>query len=175
MSTTTPRPVRELPPSRRRPSRWQGLVTRRRVVSSLLLAAASALLVLGLQASVDGGDQVRQSRPVQVLRVFPAEGATSLRQEPIGAQLADEYTGEIEVDGRPIPVDQTERPVVATGQNAPAQRGLSGLNQVSFTPGAGKDISSLTPGRHTARVLYWLKIGETRERAMAYSWTFSAT
>ena len=175
MSTTSRPAVRELPPSHRRPSRLQGLVTRRRVVSSLALSVAAALLVIGFQESQDGGPEVRLTRPTPVLRVFPTEGATSLRQEPIGAQLADEYTGEIEVDGRPIPVDQTERPVVATGDDTAAPRGLSGLNQVSFTPGPGKDITSLRPGAHTARLLYWRKIGETRSQALAYSWTFTAT
>lgn len=175
MSTSTRPPVRELPPSHRRPSRLQGLVTKRRVVSSLALAVAAALLVIGLQESQDGGVDVRLTRPTPVLDVFPTEGASSLRQEPIGAQLADEYTGEIEIDGRPIPVDQTERPVVATGDSAPAPRGLSGLNQVSFTPGPGKDITSLQPGPHAARVVYWLKAGETRAQGKAYSWTFTAT
>lgn len=174
MSTTTRPPVRELPPSRRRPSRLKGLFTRRRVVSSVALAAASALLVIGFQESKDGGVEVRLTRPVPVLAVFPTEGASALRQEPIGARLADDYTGEIEVDGRPIPVDQTERPTTGGGDNA-TQRGLSGLNQISFTPGAGKDITSLSPGKHTARILYWLKAGETRDQALAYSWGFTAT
>jgi hypothetical protein len=174
--TTTRSPVRELPPSRRRPSRLQGLVTRRRVVSSLLLALATAGLVAGFWDSEDGGGTTaQQRRPAAVIQVFPTEGAASLRQEPIGAQLADEYTGEIEVDGRPIPADQTERPPVASAQNAPAPRGLSGLNQVSFTPGPGKEIVSLRPGEHKVRILYWRKVGETRERAAAYSWSFTAS
>jgi len=177
MSTTT-RPVRPLPPSDRpgRGHRLRGLVTRRRVVSSLVLAVATALLVIGLQESQDGGSgTARQSRPAAILRVFPTEGAASLRQEPIGAQLADDFTGEIEVDAQPIPVDQTERPTPLTGTNDPAPRGLSGLNQVSFTPGAGKAIESLSPGGHVARILYWLKVGETREQAQAYSWSFTAS
>ena len=174
--TTTRTPVRPLPPSHRRPSRLQGLFTRRRVVSSLLLAVATAGLVAGLWDSVDGGGTTApQSRPAAVLAVFPAEGAASLRQEPIGARLADEYTGEIEVDARPIPADQTERPPVGSGPNAPAPRGLSGLNQVSFTPGPGKEIESLEPGTHTARIVYWRKIGESREQAAVYTWTFKAS
>jgi hypothetical protein len=178
--TTSSRPqVRELPPERRRPGRrdrLRGLVTRRRVVSSLALSVAAALLVIGLQESQDGGTAAFQSRPAAVLSVFPAERAASLRQEPIGARLADEFTGELEVDGRPIPVDQTERPPVVTpGESAAAPRGLAGLNQVSFTPGPGKEITSLDPGPHTARVLYWRKIGETREQAAVYAWTFNAS
>lgn len=160
-------------PGRRR--RLRGLVTTRKVVSSLALAVAAALLVVGLQESQDGGTQVRQSRPSGVVRVFPTEGAASLRQEPIGAQLADELTGEIELDGRPIPVDQTERPVVSTGQNAPAAKGLSGLNQISFTPGPGKDVASLSPGSHTARILYWNQGTETRDQALVYTWSFNAS
>ena len=175
MSTTTrPRQLEPVggPTGR---SRLRGLVTTRRVVSSLALAVATALLVVGFQESKDGGGDLRQSRPAGVLRVFPAEGAASLRQEPIGAQLADELTGEIELDGRPIPADQTERPVVATGENTPAARGLTGLNQVSFTPGPGKDIVSLSPGAHVARILFWNKASETREQALAYSWSFTAS
>ena len=176
MSTTSRPPVRQLPPGRTaRGSRLQGLVTTRRVVSSLALAVATALLVVGFQESQDGGVDLSQSRPAAVLRVFPGEAASSLRQEAIGAQLADEFTGEIEVDGRAIPLDQTERPVIASGQNAPAARGLTGLNQVSFTPGPGKDIVSLSPGTHTARILFWRKVGGTREQADAYSWTFTAS
>ncbi len=177
MSTTSTRPRQLEPaggPSRR--NRLQGLFTTRRVVSSLALAVATALLVVGFQESKDGGGQARQSRPAGVLRVFPAEGAASLRQEPIGAQLADELTGEIEIDGRPIPVDQTERPVVATaGESNPAARGLSGLNQVSFTPGAGKDIVSLAPGSHVARILFWNQASEAREQALVYTWSFTAS
>ena len=174
MGTTTRSNVRELPSAGRRSSRLAGLFTKRRVVSSLLLAVATALLIAGLWESEDGATIV-QRRPAVVLDVFPAEGAAALRQEPIGARLADEYTGEVEVDGRSIPVDQMERPPVAAGQNAPAPKGLSGLNQVSFTPGAGKEIESLRPGAHTARILYWKKVGGTREQAAAYSWSFTAS
>lgn len=178
MSTTTRPSVRQLPPGRRsrRRDRLQGLVTRRRVVSSLALAAAAAMLVIGLQESQDGGVQLRLSRPAPVLRVFPSEDAASLRQEPIGAQLADDFTGELEVDGRLIPLDQLKRPAeAAAGDNAPAERGLAGLNQISFTPGPGQDIVSLEPGRHTARLLFWRRIGETSEQAAPYSWGFTAS
>ncbi|MEO5679205.1 MAG: hypothetical protein ABIS47_06015 [Acidimicrobiales bacterium] len=177
MSTTTRPPVRQLPPaSGGGPrGRLQGLVTRRRVVSSLALAFAAGLMVAGFQESQDGGQTLRLSRPAAVVRVFPTEGAASLRQEPIGAQLDDDFTGELEVDGRRIPLDQLERPEVATGDNAPAARGLAGLNQVSFTPGVGKDIDSLAPGAHTARILYWHKVGETSEQAAPYSWSFTAS
>lgn len=177
MSTTARPPARQMPPGEpsRGRSRLRGLVTRRRAVSSVALAIAAALLVVGFQESKEPGVELRQSRPAPVLRVFPVEGAASLRQEPIGGQLDDDFTGELEVDGRPIPLDQLERPEPIQGDNAPAVRGLSGLNQVSFTPGAGKDITSLAPGTHTARLLFWRKVGETSEQAQAYSWSFTAS
>ncbi|CAA9238284.1 MAG: hypothetical protein AVDCRST_MAG76-1622 [uncultured Acidimicrobiales bacterium] len=177
MSTSTRPPVGQLPPGRpsRGRERLRGLITRRRVVSSLALAIAAALLVIGFQESQDGGVELRQSRPASIIRVFPTEGSSSLRQEPIGAQLADEFTGELEVDGRAIPLDQLEKPPAAAGDNAPAARGLTGLNQVSFTPGPGKDIESLAPGGHTARLLFWRKVGETRAQAVPYTWSFTAS
>ncbi len=177
MTTSTRPPVRELPPGSRarRRDRLRGLVTRRRVVSSLALAIAAALLVVGLQESQDGGVELRRSRPAAVLRVFPGEDSASLRQEPIGAQLNDDFTGEIEVDGRAIPLDQLERPAPISADNAPAARGLTALNQVSFTPGPGKDIEMLAPGRHTARLLFWRKVGETRAQAAPYVWSFTAS
>ena len=177
MSATTRPPVRQLPPGRtaRGRDRLRGLVTRRRVVSSLALSIAAALLVVGLQESQDGGVELRRSRPAAVLRVFPSEEAASLRQEPIGAQLADDFTGELEVDGRPIPLDQLERPEPISTDNAPAARGLAGLNQVSFTPGRGKDIEMLAPGSHTARLLFWRKVGETKANSVPYVWTFTAS
>ncbi|MEJ7764281.1 MAG: hypothetical protein WKF86_02185, partial [Acidimicrobiales bacterium] len=175
--TTTRPPAGRLPPGppARRRERLRGLITRRRVVSSLALSIAAGLLVVGFQESQDGGVELRRTRPPAVLRVFPSEDAASLRQEPIGAQLADDYTGELEVDGKAIPLDQLERPMPAAGENAPAARGLTGLNQVSFTPGPGKDIVSLAPGKHTARLLFWRKIGETRAQAAPYIWSFTAS
>jgi hypothetical protein len=46
---------------------------------------------------------------------------------------------------------------------------------VSFTPGPNQVIESLRPGPHVARILYWMKVGETRDQALAYSWTFTAS
>ena len=173
MSTTTTRsPVRELPPSRRRPSRLVGLFTKRRVVSSLLLAVATALLLAGLWESEDQGTVTVQRRPAAVTAVFPGEGTVAPPQQSVGAALSPGLTGELEIDRRPIPADQTERPRAATGQNDPAQIGLAGLNQVSFTPGKGKEIEALEPGDHRARIFYW-PIGETRQQAKSYEWDFS--
>ena len=65
--------------------------------------------------------------------------------------------------------------MVATGDNTPAARGLSGLNQVSFTPGPDKEIETLNPGPHVVRIFYWKKLGETRDQAATYSWSFTAS
>lgn len=162
-------------PVRDRSSRLRGLVTRRRLVSSVALAIAASLLVLGFWESEEPGVELRQNRPAAVKMVFPVEGAASLRQEPIGAQLEPDFMGELEVDGRAIPLDQLERPEPIQGDNSPAVRGLAGLNQVSFTPGPGKDIVSLEPGKHGARLLFWPKVGGSREQAEVYSWSFTAS
>lgn len=161
-------------PKGSRPSRVRGLVTTRRVVSSVALAVATGLLVIGFQGARDQTATVQAVRPAAVLLVFPAEGASSLRQEPIGAQLADEFTGELAVDGAPIPLDQTQRPGSIGKDNTPAAAGLAGLNQYSFAPGAGKEIERLAPGPHRATIYYWDRVTGSRETAMAYDWTFTA-
>lgn len=105
-----------------------------RIVISLILAVAVGLLWLGFTESRDGGTVVRPTRPAVVTRVFPVEHGLGLRQEPIGFELAVGYTGELQVDGRDIPLDQLVRPQPpAPNDNAPANRGLAGLNQFSFS------------------------------------------
>jgi len=147
----------------------------RRVIISLLLAVAGGCLVIAFQESADPRTEV-SVRPAGVIEVFPSEGARVLRQERVGAQLADGLTGELEIDGVSIPLDQLLRPQDPIGSDAgPAAKGLAGLNEVSFTPGPGKEIERFRPGDHTARILFWDRLTSSRERAEAYSWRFAVT
>ena len=155
-----------------------GLVNRRRIVISLLLALALGMLLLGFWGSRDAEIPLKL-RPVEIVRVFPAEGdPLRLRQEPVGFQLAEDYTGELRIDGVDIPLDQLQSPdriPAGGGDNRPAPAGLSGLNEFSFRPGAGTDIERLAPGDHTATALYWRRGIETRDQARAYTWKFTAS
>lgn len=155
---------------------WRRAVTPWRIAVSLLLALAAAFIVIAFQQSADPRAEVR-IRPAAVVQVFPQEGARVLRQERIGAQLADGYTGELEIDGVSIPLDQLVRPQdpIAADAATPAAKGLAGLNEVSFTPGDGKEIERLGSGDHLAEIIFWNRATSSREAADRYTWRFSVS
>ena len=156
------------------PERVRGLFIPRRIVISLVLSVAVAMIIVGFLEA--GGPEPPQARPAEILRVFPGEkDPIGLSQQPVGYQLADEFTGELRIDGRDIPLDQLERTDPVGGDQAPAARGLAGLNQVQFTPGQGKEFSRFQPGSHSAVAFYWKRLGETRDDARSYQWSFTAS
>jgi hypothetical protein len=161
-------------PSPGRPATGRGrLFTKGRIITSLLLAIAGACLIVGFQEAADPKDKAT-IRPAAILNVFPREGTTVLRQERIGGQLADGFTGELVIDDVQIPLDQLERPQDPIGQDAQtaAAKGLAGLNEVSFTPGEGKEIERLRTGTVTAKLLFTER---ATGKSDSYSWTFSVT
>lgn len=130
---------------------------RRLIVGLLLLAALGAFAVAGRNGTTDpepflSGDAVEA--------VIPANGSPSvLRQAEIGIDLATGWTGELTINGTPIPDDQLRR-------NDP-------LNQLFFTPGPGTDIERLDAGLVIVSASIWRYVdGETREDARQVSWSF---
>jgi hypothetical protein len=95
-----------------------------------------------------------------VARVFPEPGAVAARQGAIGVDLAFGYDAALEIDGRAIPDDQLDRVV--------------GINQLSFTPGDGKEIERLDGGRHCAAVRYFTAGQQPEDAGPPYSWCFTA-
>jgi len=134
------------------------MFTLRRLVLSLILAAAVVTLAVGFSMHTDNDDEVAVS-DAAVEAVIPASGDLDLRQARIGVDLAPGYTGILQVDGVEIPEDQLER--------------VEALNQVFFTPREGTETGQLFPGRHQATAVFW-PAGQTREAASrSVNWTFS--
>jgi hypothetical protein len=77
----------------------------------------------------------------------------------VGADLKDDHTGVLFVDGVEIPLDQL--------------RITSGLGQVSFRPGPGKEIERLAPGPHSATIEYWRQ-DLSRDQGRSFTWQFTA-
>jgi len=96
--------------------------------------------------------------PVAFQQIFPVRNGQVPRQDSVGADLQDDYTGVIIIDDKEIPEDQLFR-IVPQGV-------------VRFQPGPGKDIESFEPGRHSIKVVYWKQI-ESRETAHEYGWQFN--
>lgn len=153
---------------------FRSAFTPQRVVISLALALAGFCLILAFTQSVD--QQPRTSlRPRQVVDLQPEEGAPlAVRQGAIAAQLAPGWTGRLQIDGKDIPDDQTERP--ASGLNASgASPGIAGLNRYSFTPGPGKELTTVGPGPHTATIIFWpTTLEEGAAGTDRYTWHFNA-
>jgi hypothetical protein len=132
------------------------------VVVAVALIVVS-ILVWGGLAQRDGAPSAE--RPVEIQQLFPAESQLMLPQGSVGADLRDEFTGQVTVDGRLIPQDQT------TIQN--------GLGVVLFEPGEGKDIEEFRKGAHNATIEWWPRTFTTPEDAAAqrqlrsYSWAFN--
>lgn len=124
---------------------------------SAALGLAAFLLYAGLQAR---GEQEPPVRRAGLSEVFPAPGTVALRQAAVGADLAFGYAGRLTIDRRNIPDDQIDH--------------IAGINRISFTPGAGKEIETLDEGRHCASLTYWRTSGGPESAGRPFTWCFTA-
>lgn len=124
------------------------------VVAGLLVVAN--LFVFLLSQS----DTKREGRdfPVAVDSVTPLPGELIRPQDTIQADLRAELTGVLVLDGQEVPEDQLDR--------------VTTLGQVSFRPGADKDLEEFAPGPHNAVVRYWEQGKPRPARPQSYSWSF---
>jgi hypothetical protein len=131
------------------------MITRRRIVISLLLGVACAGLFYAFTRPTD--NQQPALRDAAVVHVEPPPGDRVLRQAEIAVDLEPGYTGVLTVDGVRIPEDQHDR--------------ITGLNRVAFTPGKGKELTKLRPGHRCASVELWqVTIPDAPHRT--YRWCF---
>jgi hypothetical protein len=129
----------------------------RPVLVTALLGVAAFLLYVGVQAQTEEEPEVRRAG---IARVFPKPGVVALRQDAIGAELEFGYSGRLEVDRRVIPPDQIDT--------------IAGINRLSFTPGAGKEIESLDEGQHVVTLIFWRTTDGETDASERYSWRFTA-
>ncbi len=114
----------------------------RRLVIALVVVACIAGLALAVGRTRSGEEEpVESGDGNEVELVVPADGSQVLRQTPIGIDLMPTWVVvALEIGGVLIPEDQWDE--------EPA------LNQVFFTPGEGKEIEELEPGRTCVRASY---------------------
>ena len=131
------------------------LVTVPRVVMSLLLAVAAAGMYVAFTLHEETPSS--QTRPGAVRVVSPAPGSLEVRQTTVFYELASAYDGTLRISGVEVPEDQLDV--------------IEGLNRISFTPGAGKEIESLEPGSQVVTAIFWPRaVG--RRAAVTYTWRF---
>jgi hypothetical protein len=125
------------------------------IVAGAVLVVAN--LGVYLLSQSDTTNELRDF-PEAIDSVTPAPGELARPQDTITADLRSDLTGVLVLDGVEVPEDQTDRVVP--------------LGQLSFRPGENKDLDRLTPGPHTAVVLYWQQGKERPSTPSGYSWTF---
>ena len=122
-----------------------------------LLGVAAFLLYAGVDAQAE--EEVPVTR-AGISQVFPPAGTVALRQAAIGAELSFGYAGRLTIDRRNIPDDQIDK--------------IGGINRISFTPGAGKEIEALDEGRHCVSLTYWRTSDGEASAGRPYSWCFTS-
>jgi hypothetical protein len=133
--------------------------TWRFVVIAVVVLGVINLGVL-LVVSSDTSDQNIVEAPSDVESVSPADGALADRRTPVSADLRDELTGVLVIDGLRIPEDQLD----------PISQGI-----ITFRPGPDQELSSFEAGVHDVQVLYWPADEPEPATPQSYSWTFRAS
>ena len=130
------------------------------IVSVICLAVLNLGIVLMTQSDTAPEGQKPVSANGAIESVSPGPGELARLQDTITVDLRDDLTGVLLLDGQEVPEDQLERIVP--------------LAEVSFRPGADKDLEKFEPGQHTVVVYYWPQGKERPANPAAYSWTFRA-
>jgi hypothetical protein len=133
----------------------------------VLIVIAAILVVLNLGfwigRSSDTSEPGRASLPSTIESLSPGPGTQADRRTTITADLRDELTGVLVIDGQRIPEDQLDVPF----------GNPQGI--VSFRPGPDTEFSSFVPGEHTVQVLYWRQDESEPTDPDSYGWRFRAT
>ena len=125
------------------------------IIGALALAAA----LFGTAVVVYLGNPRTTDLPVAIQEVSPVAQSTVVLQSDVVVDLAAGYTAEIDINGVPIPADEINEALA--------------LNQLRFSPGAGKTLERLFTEQNCVRVNYWL-IVQGPQSAQTYTWCFDA-
>jgi hypothetical protein len=141
------------------PSGKSRLVTRYRVIVSLLLALAAAAMYVAFISAKEPEPNITNS--LNVVAVRPDINTTAVsRQTRIYAKLKSGFVGSLVVNGTEIPAEQVDH--------------LEGSNTVGFTPGPGTAVGPLKPGQNCALVFYWHP-EESRATAESFKWCWKVS
>ncbi len=125
------------------------------IIGALAIAAA----LFGTAIVVYLGNPRTTDLPVAIQEVSPVAQSTVVLQSDVVVDLAAGYTAEIDINGVPIPEDEITE--------------VLALNQIRFSPGAGKTLERLFTEQNCVRVNYWL-IVQGPLNTQTYTWCFDA-
>jgi hypothetical protein len=142
------------------------VITKRRVIISVILAFCAALLVLSFTL-VRPTNTVASLSDHRVVAVTPQPGDLVLRQSSVGVTLATGYTLAYDTEnGLAIGVNGS-----VVGIPLDELQILPGQNQYSFAPAPGRQFSELPVGRVCVKVLIRSNLN-TGDPGTPFSWCF---
>jgi hypothetical protein len=137
-------------------------IRRRRLVRGLIVAGivlvAVNLVIIGISQTSTGTKSQTNVLPSAIQSISPVPGSTVRPQDAIQVDLRDGLVGDLYIDGRVIPVDQTEQ--------------IAALGLLSFRPAKGKEFDQFGPGRHTVEVRWRDQRATPDTVDGSYSWEF---
>ncbi len=126
------------------------------MIALVAVSNLGVLLLSSSDTSVPGAAAI----PDSIQSVSPAPGEITGLVDDVTADLADDLTGVLVINGQEIPEDQLSR--------------VPELGIVTFRPGPGKDITSFPAGVNTVVVEYWKQGVERPAHPASYPWRFTA-
>jgi hypothetical protein len=136
----------------------------------VVLAVVAVLGVVAYQmASGSSDDPVASSGGTRefVEQLVPPGDSQVLQQGTVGIDLVSGWTGELTVDDVPIPASDLD-----AGEDESSDGVSSGLERLTFTPGAGKVMESLPLGPVCAQALVWDRAAGRDNSQRTVSWCF---
>jgi hypothetical protein len=128
------------------------------VVAVALIAVLNLGVILVINA--DTSEPGTESLPEVVESISPQAGELTGLVDDVSVDLRDDLTGELVIDGREIPLDQTD--------------GVPELGILTFRPGPDKELNRFRPGENTVLVRYWQRGAERPDDPPTYGWRFRA-
>lgn len=154
--TTTDTPSTPIEPEPASVSR-RTRVVRAVVIAAIALIVAN-LIIVAIVETRTGTESQTNVLPQDVTSISPVPGSTVRPQDTISVDLRDGLIGDLYIDGRVIPVDQTTQ--------------VPALGVISFRPGPGKEITQFSPGRHSVEIRWRALRAPVDMVDGSYSWEF---
>jgi hypothetical protein len=129
---------------------------------TIVVGIGLALLIGIIAVRVTQSNPSTPDLPTGIIQLFPPRDLVVRAQEQIGVHLNSDYTGELTLDGTPLPLDEYE------------VRGIE-IGFIFWRPGFNQTFEELEPGPHTISLHYWpKKEGQGGENDRTFSWTFKS-
>jgi hypothetical protein len=134
--------------------------TKRTIIIAVGLLVAVNFAIFGALATKNSTST--PDLPTGIIELFPARDLVVPAQQQVGVHLEEKLTGELALDGVPLPIDEYEPNGIDVGF-------------IFWRPGAGKAFRELKPGPHSIQIHYWPKEqGPGGQDDRTFAWTFKS-